>query len=81
MNKDKCYFCNQTPYGKVNPIKVQQFNDKTISSIILNQYNVRLLTASTCNIPEKGANDYLVVGKINFCPMCGRDLREPDESL
>jgi hypothetical protein len=73
---DKCYFCNTTPYGKTNNIAVQQFNDKTISSIRLNPYNTKLLTAETCNIPDKGANLYTVIGNIKYCPMCGRNLEE-----
>ncbi len=71
-----CYFCNPTPYGATNNIATQQFNDKSISNIKLNQYNPKLLNASTWNVPNAGANTYTVIGTINFCPMCGRNFND-----
>lgn len=74
--EDKCYYCNTTPYGDTRNIGTQTFNDKAISNIKLNPYGVRLLTADTWHIPDKGANTYTVVAKINYCPMCGRNLED-----
>lgn len=72
--ENKCYFCNATPYGQTNNIATQTFNDGSISNIKLNPYNAKLLTADTWNTPDKGANTYTVVGRIKFCPICGREL-------
>jgi hypothetical protein len=74
MKEKKCYYCNATPYGQTSNIAIQRFNDGTIGSVSLNPCNTTLLTASTCCIPDKGANDYRVIGKINYCPICGRKL-------
>lgn len=71
---DKCWYCNTTPYGDTRTIGSQRFNDKTISVIILNPRNPQLLTGITCNVPGKEGNQYRVVTKINYCPMCGRKL-------
>jgi hypothetical protein len=70
----KCWYCNATPYGDTRNIGTQRFNDKAISNISLNPYNTRLLTAQTWNIPDKGAKHYTVIAKINYCPMCGKNL-------
>jgi len=73
--EDSCWFCHTTPYGDTRNIHQQVFNDNSVNTIKLNPRDVRLLTANTCNVPGKGANDYRNFTRINFCPMCGRDLR------
>ena len=75
--EEKCYFCNITPYQQTNNIAQQTFNDGTISNVNLNPYNTSLLTVDTWNVPIKGreANMYTITKKINFCPMCGRELK------
>jgi len=75
MKDEKCYYCNQTPYGDTSTLKIQRFNDGTISSIKLNPHDTRLLTSNTCNIPDKGASNYRIIARINYCPMCGRNLK------
>lgn len=72
--KEICYYCNTTPYGDNRNIGTQIFNDGSVSNIKLNPYNVKLLTGETWNIPDKGANQYTVIAKIKYCPMCGREL-------
>lgn len=75
MEQEICHYCNATPHNNTSNIGQQVFNDKTISIVKLNPFNTSLLSTSTCNIPDKGSNDYQVTVKINFCPMCGRKLR------
>lgn len=75
---NECYYCHTTPYSQTNNIGQQKFNDGTISNIKLNQCDTSLLTVDTWNVPIKGreANTYRVTKRINFCPMCGRNLKE-----
>ena len=72
---ETCWHCHTTPYGQTVNLHQQVFNDKTISTMYLNPCNTRPLTSSTCNVPDRGASDYRNLVEINFCPMCGRDLR------
>ena len=75
MNEnEKCWYCNITPYGDTISIGKQIFNDESISSLKLNQYNAKLLTGETRNMPNQGTKNYSVIAKINYCPMCGRKL-------
>lgn len=75
ISKDEpCWYCKATPYGDTRNIGIQTFRDGSVSNIKLNPYNTQLLTGETWNIPDKGANQYRVVAKINYCPICGRSL-------
>ena len=71
-----CHYCTASPYGDTKSMAQQTFMDKAISYVKLNPKAPKLLTAVTWNIPEQGANSYRVIGEINYCPMCGRNIKE-----
>ena len=72
----KCLYCNPSPCGETVNIAQQKFQDGTISNFKLNQFDTRLISIDTWNVPIKGseANKYTITKRINYCPMCGRKL-------
>lgn len=50
--------------------------------IISDPYNVLMIQGNELYfLSQEGEDDYELSGRINFCPMCGRNLTETDSSI